>query len=270
MESIRTALEQVGLGNEDGDLSVAIDFGTAYSSVSWFKGTTFDINNIREIVDWPYAVYSGPASSRVGEVPSEAMYRNGIKKHGYEVHKILGKPGHEQWHRLTNIKMLLDNSEESLTIRHENLQTIKEINATRKGSQPEISVFSVIHDYLLFLLSHTKTQLLKKNVRGKSIYASGDPIKFTLSIPEKWDEIAKWTMQKALTLVTEELQFGSTKKLFMISESESASTCMLEMLKIVWSAVSVWTSHKVFKCSKLIVFRSRRLSLPAMQGEELR
>jgi hypothetical protein len=150
-------------------------------------------------------------------------------------------PGHEQWHRLTNIKMLLDNSAESLTIRRGNLQIIKDINATRKGTQPEISVFSIIHDYLLFLLDHSKTQLLKKNIRGKSIYAPGDPINFTLSIPEKWDEVAKWMMQKALTLVTEELQFGSTKRLFMISESESASTCMLGMLKIVWCAVSVWT-----------------------------
>ena len=149
-------------------------------------------------------------------------YCNGIKKYGYEVHKILGNPDNQQWHRLTNIKILVDNSAESLTIRQGNLQIIKEINTARKGSQPKLSVFGVIHDYLLFLLSHTKTQLLKKNIRGKSIYAPGDPIKFTLSIPEKWDEVAKWTIAKALALITAELQFGSTKNLFMISESESA------------------------------------------------
>lgn len=238
MDSIRSALAQVALGREDGELSLAIDFGTAYSSVSWIKGTTLHINDIHDISDWPCASYGGPATSRVGEVPSEWQYRKGVRKFGYEVHKMLSKPGHEEWYRLANIKMFLDNSEGSLKIRRQNLRIIRTINETRADHEKPISVFDIIYDYLFFLLSHAKKELSKKNVRGNSCYTPGDPIKYVLSIPEKWDAVAKWTMEKALALVTEKLQFGSIRDLFMISESESASTYMLESVNHVWSPVS--------------------------------
>ena len=235
-DSVLSALAKINLGKDDGDLSISIDFGTSYSSVSWIKGTSPDIGDIRDIASWASAHSVGPYSS-VPEVPSEWMYRNGMKKYGYEVHHILSRPGHEEWHRLTNIKMLLDSSVGSYKIRRQNLETIEKINETRAGHE-KIAVYDIIVDYLFFLLSHTKTQLSKKNVRGKSYYTPGDRVKFVLSIPEKWDAVAKWTMEKALATVTERLQFGSTADLFMLSESESASTYMLERLRNAWSSVS--------------------------------
>ena len=234
-ESVRSAFANLALGKDDGDLSISIDFGTSYSSVSWIKGTTLDINDIQDISGWE-STHFKRAYSSTPEVPSEWMYRNGVKKYGYQVHNSLSRPGHEEWHRLTNIKMLLDNSADSYEIRHLNLETIKKINETCAGHE-KITVFSVIVDYLFFLLNHTKAQLSKKNVRGQSNYTTGDRVKFILSIPEKWDAVAKWTMEKALATVTDRLQFGSTADLFMLSESESASTYMLERLRNAWSSV---------------------------------
>ncbi|TVY29121.1 hypothetical protein LHYA1_G002489 [Lachnellula hyalina] len=236
VDSVRAAVANLLLGKDDGDLSISIDFGTSYSSVSWIKGTTLDIKDIGDIAGWASAHSVGPYSS-VPEVPSEWMYRNGVKKYGYEVHHILSRPGHEEWHRLTNIKMLLDSSADSYEIRRQNLETIKRINETRADHE-KIGIYDIIVDYLFFLLSRTKAQLSKKNIRGKSHYTPGDPVKFVLSIPEKWDAVAKWTMEKALATVTEILQFGSTADLFMLSESESASTYMLERLRSAWSSKS--------------------------------
>ncbi|OBT51183.1 hypothetical protein VE04_08148 [Pseudogymnoascus sp. 24MN13] len=144
---------------------------------------------------------------------------------GYEVHQQLRYPdtNRNQNRRLARFKLLLDESELTQKIRMDlepNFEQLKRKKLIRDRED-------VIADYLKYLFSHVRDELIKRQD-----FSDACPVEFVLCVPPIWTPKASRIMQKNMERAICESRFGSVQNnsvdnLFIVSEPEAAAAYML-------------------------------------------
>lgn len=219
---------------------VALDYGTTYTSVSYFKFDPDDrpndvnIPEIQTIQAWPHAC-GGTKASNKAEVPSESWYANGQHYWGFQALKERRKPS---FRRDSAVglgfcpKNVLSGNDEDENSRLELKNTLATIGKKETD---------IVTDYLMQVLLHTKREL--RDIEG---YNEICDVELVLCVPAAWDATARRDWQEIMGEVSERAQFGSIYNFWMIHEPEAAAAMVLEsetrlgtgVTRIKWNKVS--------------------------------
>ncbi|KFZ03935.1 hypothetical protein V502_10543 [Pseudogymnoascus sp. VKM F-4520 (FW-2644)] len=144
---------------------------------------------------------------------------------GYEVHQQLRYPdtNRNQNRRMARFKLLLDEGERTEKIRMDLEPNLKELKRKKIIKDKE----DVIADYLKYLFSHARDELMKR-----ADFSDACPVEFVLCVPPIWTPKASRIMQKNMERAICESGFGSVQNnsvdnLFIVSEPEAAAAYML-------------------------------------------
>ncbi|KAH8700711.1 hypothetical protein BGW36DRAFT_425525 [Talaromyces proteolyticus] len=207
---------------------VALDFGTANTSVSYLKfdpknpPTRLHSSDIKSIRSWPNSPSkTNHTNARSANVPSESWYLNGEYLWGYSVRRRIQKPQPsdtitESKNVIKFSKLLLQDGGRSFPWL---IELLHRINKTPH---------EVIKDYLIQIFMHTKNEL-KKHEDFKDSSAAVDLV---ICIPAGWSSKAQIDMQIIMQEVAKEVDFGYRDfEPFIIHEPDAAAAHLLEALE---------------------------------------
>jgi hypothetical protein len=144
---------------------------------------------------------------------------------GYEVQKQLRFPdtNRDQNRRMSRFKLLLDESDYTSQVRLDLEPNCIELKQKKIIKDKE----DVIADYLKYLFSHAKAEL----VQGHG-FSDACPVEFVLCVPPIWTPKASRIMQNNMERAICESGFGSVENdsvdnLFIVSEPEAAAAYVL-------------------------------------------
>jgi hypothetical protein len=144
---------------------------------------------------------------------------------GYEVQRQLRYPdtNRNQNRRMARFKLLLDESDLTRKVRLDLEPNCKELKRKKIIRDRE----DVIADYLKYLFSHAKDELIKGHD-----FSDACPVEFVLCVPPIWTPKASRIMQKNMERAIRESGFGSVENdsvdnLFIVSEPEAAAAYVL-------------------------------------------
>jgi hypothetical protein len=144
---------------------------------------------------------------------------------GYEVQKQLqySDTNRNQNRSMSRFKLLLGESNLTRQVRLDLESNIKELKRKKIIKEKE----DVITDYLKYLLSHVKNELIRDHG-----FSNACPVEFVLCVPPIWTPNASRIMQKCLEIAIRKSGFGSVENdsvdnLFIVSEPEAAATYVL-------------------------------------------
>lgn len=144
---------------------------------------------------------------------------------GYEVQKQLRYPdtNRNQNRRMSRFKLLLDESDLTHEVRVDLEPNWKELKRKKIIKYKE----DVIADYLKYLFSHAKDELIKGHD-----FSDDCPVEFVLCVPPIWTPKASRIMQTNMERAIRESGFGSVENdsvdnLFIVSEPEAAAAYVL-------------------------------------------
>lgn len=203
-----------------GSFLVALDFGTALTSVSYFKfdaeqrPSSILTSEVKSIMNWP----SSPQHSqrKAIAVPSESWYLNGEYLWGYQVRK-----------KVKSLTSSSDGAASESIIRFSKLllsdrgqlsEEVEEI-LDRMGKDN----MSVIKDYLSEIFLHTRNQLEELENFCEQCH-----LELTLCVPSGWRSETMFRLTKIVDEATTETGLrGSSFDFFIIEEPEAAATLAL-------------------------------------------
>lgn len=207
---------------------VALDFGTANTSVSYLKfdpenpPTRLHSSKIKSIKSWPDSKsHAYHTNASAASVPSESWYLNGEYLWGYSVRRKVENPQDpdniiQSENIIKLAKLLLQDDGATLP------------NLVELLSRIDKSPDEVIGDYLTEVLRHTKSQL--KELEG--FRESSSAVEFVICIPAGWSSRAGIKMQIIMEKVAEELDFGYRDfEPYIINEPDAAAAHLLEALE---------------------------------------
>jgi hypothetical protein len=144
---------------------------------------------------------------------------------GYEVQQQLRYPdtNRNQNRRMARFKLLLDESDLTRKVRLDLEPNCKELKRKKIIKHKE----DVIADYLKYLFSHAKDELIKDHD-----FSDACPVEFVLCVPPIWTPKASRIMQTNMERAIRESGFGSVENdsvdnLFIVSEPEAAAAYVL-------------------------------------------
>jgi hypothetical protein len=150
---------------------------------------------------------------------------------GYEIQQQLRFPdtNRNQNRRMSRFKLLLDESDLTKKVRVDLEPHWKELKRKKIIKEKE----DIIADYLKYLFSHAKTEL----VNGHD-FSDACPVEFVLCVPPIWTPKASRIMQKNMERAISESGFGSVENdsvdnLFIVSEPEAAAAYVLASTNVV-------------------------------------
>ncbi|EXJ87002.1 hypothetical protein A1O3_03959 [Capronia epimyces CBS 606.96] len=202
-------------------VTVCIDFGTTYSSVSFYRsrqasgdnpsvGCEIHPKDIGHITNYPKAPKFSKA--KCYEVPTELLYdlENNTIDWGYPVHAKLKFPADVNYVRIHKFKLLLDEKEYTQDGRREAITSL-----TRLGLDRE----EVIFQFLVRLLRHTRTELTTQHGLQPT-----DSVQLVLTVPAIWTGNADTIMTRGLERAAREADLGQEQDVFLVSEPDAAAT----------------------------------------------
>jgi hypothetical protein len=144
---------------------------------------------------------------------------------GYEVQGQLRFPdtNRNQNRRMSRFKLLLDESDLTQQVRVDLEPNWRELKRKKIIKYKE----DVIADYLKYLFSHAKDELIKSHD-----FSHASPVEFVLCVPPIWTPKASRIMQKNMVRAISKSGFGSVENdsvdnLFIVSEPEAAAAHVL-------------------------------------------
>ncbi|KAE8372050.1 hypothetical protein BDV26DRAFT_286274 [Aspergillus bertholletiae] len=189
---------------------VAVDFGTAYSSVAWASASNASISTERHRVinQWP----QGPSTSFGGmtseKVPTEVAYEYGKSGTtclwGFQIYDCMP---HIQWIKLGFAGDRKFGLASRLSFNYHDRRRVPE---PYHSSNEDVAT-----DYLRCLYKHIIESL--KSKIGSSF--DGMSLEFVLNVPAMWPDKAKMTTLR----YTEHAGFGENGTIRLISEPEAAA-----------------------------------------------
>lgn len=195
-------------------------------------------NAIKSVIGWPNAA---TACNR-GEVPSESLYVDGEFYWGYAVkfkwQDIYDQPFDPAKRPIKFAKLLLaDSVADNKGQETDNLA--RSPSPSSKVDVPPVpcegltqtlsalgkNVRDVIRDYLVEILLHTKSHLVKHES-----FKETSKVELVLSVPAGWPLKASWALQEILSSAVETVRFGDGFDLFFVNEPEAASAFALDQI----------------------------------------
>ncbi|CZT52886.1 uncharacterized protein RSE6_14288 [Rhynchosporium secalis] len=150
---------------------------------------------------------------------------------GYEAYhqKYAGDMQYSQMGHVQRAKLTLVNTKHTLDDRKKVLLQLEDLiqkGAIRKHSNTDNVVLSdvqdVITDFLVYVLVHTKQELIEREE-----FTDDCQISFALSVPTIWSPQSSRILQTCMQEAINMANFGSLAQLFIVSEPEAAATFLI-------------------------------------------